>query len=66
MIFFPLYIAPGTGSMLFSLAIGIVTAGVFALRSLVIKGRFIVAGENAERTEKDKMQYANDSDDRRK
>ena len=41
MIFFPLYIDPGTGSMLFSLAIGIATAGVFALRSLVIKFKFI-------------------------
>ncbi len=39
-----LYIDPGTGSMLFSLLIGIAAAGTFALRSLFIKIRFILLG----------------------
>lgn len=65
MIFFPLYIDPGTGSMLFSLAIGIATAGVFALRSLVIKFKFIFSGGKADKTEKDKIPYVIYSDHKR-
>lgn len=44
MVFFPLYIDPGTGSMLFSLAVGILTAGVFAFRALALKLKFIFTG----------------------
>lgn len=40
----PLYIDPGTGSMLFSLSIGIATAGVFGLRALFSKLKFILSG----------------------
>lgn len=39
-----LYIDPGTGSMLFSLAIGVMTAGVFALRAFALKLKFIFSG----------------------
>lgn len=39
-----LYIDPGTGSMLFSLFIGIATAGVFGLRALFLKLKFILSG----------------------
>ncbi len=39
-----LYIDPGTGSMLFSLFIGLATAGVFAGRALIIKLKFILSG----------------------
>lgn len=44
MIFLPLYIDPGTGSMLFSLLIGIATAGIFGLRALFSKLKFIFNG----------------------
>lgn len=44
MIFLPLYIDPGTGSMLFSLAIGIATAATFAFRALFLKLKFIFSG----------------------
>ena len=46
-IFLPLYIDPGTGSMLFSLFIGLAAAGTFALRSAVIKLRFALSGGRA-------------------
>lgn len=39
-----LYIDPGTGSMLFSLFIGIATAGIFGIRTLYSKLRFIFSG----------------------
>ena len=39
-----LYIDPGTGSMLFSLFIGIATAGIFGLRALFLKLKFILSG----------------------
>lgn len=40
----PLYIDPGTGSMLLSLFIGIATAAIFGLRALFIKLQFILSG----------------------
>lgn len=39
-----LYIDPGTGSMLFSLFIGIATAGIFGIRTLYSKLRFVFSG----------------------
>lgn len=36
-LFLPLYIDPGTGSMLFSILIGLAMTSVFALRALIIK-----------------------------
>lgn len=44
MIFLPLYIDPGTGSMLFSLFIGLAAAASFGLRALILKIKFIVSG----------------------
>ncbi len=43
----PLYIDPGTGSMLFSLFIGLAAAGIFALRTAFLKIRFIISGGRA-------------------
>ncbi len=43
----PLYIDPGTGSMLFSLFIGLAAAGTFAARSAFLKLRFILSGGRA-------------------
>ena len=47
--FMPLYIDPGTGSMLFSLFIGIAATATFALRALFIKIKFILSGGKAEK-----------------
>ena len=43
-----LYIDPGTGSMLFTILIGVIGAGVYSLRMLLIKLRFILGGGKAE------------------
>ena len=43
-----LYIDPGTGSMLFTVMIGIVGAAVYSLRMLLIKLRFRLSGGKAE------------------
>ena len=39
-----LYIDPGTGSMLFTVLIGLVSAGVYGLRSSLVKLRFLLTG----------------------
>lgn len=39
-----LYIDPGTGSMLFSLFIGLATTAVFAGRALILKLKFLFSG----------------------
>lgn len=51
MIFLPLYIDPGTGSMLFSLFIGLAAVVTFSLRALVLKLKFIFSGGKSEKTE---------------
>lgn len=60
-----LYIDPGTGSMLFSLAIGVATAGVFAFRALAVKIRFILSGGKAEKLQAGKIPYLIFSDHKR-
>ena len=45
------YIDPGTGSMLFTVLIGLVSAGVYGLRSAVVKLRFRLSGGKAEGAE---------------
>lgn len=60
-----LYIDPGTGSMLFSLAIGIVTALVFALRALAVKVRFVLSGGKAKRVFAGKIPFVIYSDHKR-
>ena len=39
-----LYIDPGTGSMLFTILIGLIGAGIYSLRMLFVKIRFVVSG----------------------
>ncbi|MBD5439493.1 MAG: CDP-glycerol--glycerophosphate glycerophosphotransferase [Treponema sp.] len=60
-----LYIDPGTGSMLFSLAIGIVTTLVFALRALAVKERFVLSGGKAKKICADKIPFVIYSDHKR-
>lgn len=66
MIFLPLYIDPGTGSMLFSLAIGIVTAAAFAFRALFLKLKFIFSGGKIDaKTQSNKIPVVIYSEDKR-
>ena len=51
-LFLPLYIDPGTGSMLFSILIGLAMTSVFALRALIIKIK--TAASFGKRTKLDK------------
>jgi len=39
-----LYIDPGTGSMLFTILIGLIGAGIYSFRMLFVKIRFVVSG----------------------
>ena len=43
-----LYIDPGTGSMLFTILIGIIGASIYSIRMLIIKLRFKLSGGKAE------------------
>lgn len=60
-----LYIDPGTGSMLFSLAIGIITTLVFALRALAVKVRFVLSGGKTKKICADKIPFVIYSDHKR-
>lgn len=60
-----LYIDPGTGSMLFTLAIGIATTSVFAFRALIIKLRFILSGGKTDKLNQNKIPYLIFSDSKR-
>lgn len=59
-----LYIDPGTGSMLFTILIGIIGAGFYALRMLLIKIRFRLSGGKGEISER-KIPFVIFSDDKR-
>ena len=50
-----LYIDPGTGSMLFSIIIGIAGVLVFALRALWIKFKFVITGGRSKTTDSNTM-----------
>lgn len=60
-----LYIDPGTGSMLFSLFIGIAAAATFALRVLFLKLKFIFSGGKATDANADSIPYVIFSDHKR-
>lgn len=62
---FLLYIDPGTGSMLFSLCIGIATTLVFAFRAIAIKLRFILSGGKGGKFSASKIPYVIFSDHKR-
>lgn len=59
-----LYIDPGTGSMLFTILIGVIGAGIYSLRMLWIKLRFKLSGGKTELNQK-KTPFTIFSDDRR-
>ena len=60
-----LYIDPGTGSMLFSVFIGIVSALVFLSRKIFLKIKFFLSGGKAQKGSDSKIQYAIFSDHKR-
>lgn len=59
-----LYIDPGTGSMLFTILIGIIGAAVYSLRMLLIKIRFTLSGGKIEKNT-NKIPFVIFSDDKR-
>ena len=59
-----LYIDPGTGSMLFTVLLGLIGAAVYSLRMLLIKLRFAISGGKAE-SGSQKIPLAIFSDDKR-
>ena len=59
-----IYIDPGTGSMLFTVLIGVIGAGVYSLRMLWIKMRFIFSGGKIETNVKE-IPFVIFSDDKR-
>lgn len=62
---FSLYIDPGTGSMLFSILIGIIGVVVFFLRTALIKIKFILSGGKKAKIDKNKLPIVIFSDHKR-
>lgn len=60
-----LYIDPGTGSMLFSLFIGIAATAVFLLRAVAIKIKFLFSGGKQTAADKNCIPYVIFSDSKR-
>ena len=60
-----LYIDPGTGSMLFSILIGIIGVVVFFLRTALIKIKFILSGGKKTKIDKNKLPIVIFSDHKR-
>ena len=60
-----LYIDPGTGSMLFTILIGVLGAIIYALRELFLKFRFRITGGKALKTKDDHPSVVIFSDDKR-
>ena len=59
-----LYIDPGTGSMLFTILIGIIGASIYSIKMLLIKLRFKISGGKIE-TSSRKISFVIFSDDKR-
>lgn len=59
-----LYIDPGTGSMLFTILLGVIGAGIYSLRMLFIKIKFALSGGKAE-VDQTKIPFVIYSDDKR-
>lgn len=59
-----LYIDPGTGSMLFTILIGVIGASIYSLRMLFVKLRFRLSGGKAE-TNSQRIPFVIFSDDKR-
>ena len=60
-----LYIDPGTGSMLFSILIGVISTFVFLSRKIFIKIKFLINGGKVDNINKSKINYVIFSDHKR-
>lgn len=60
-----LYIDPGTGSMLFTIIIGAVSAGFFVLQKFKLKLKFMLSGGKARTADLDKIPFVIFSDNKR-
>lgn len=60
-----LYIDPGTGSMLFTILIGALSAAVYLFRGIFLKLRFFMHGGKAETHSNDRIPFAIFTDDKR-
>lgn len=60
-----LYIDPGTGSMLFTILIGLFGAGLYSARLLIMKIRFLMSGGKKEKNNKDRYPFVIFSDSKR-
>ena len=61
----PFYIDPGTGSMLFTILIGVLGAAIYALRDSAMKLRFYLTGGKAEKDGAERIPYAIFTDSKR-
>lgn len=59
------YIDPGTGSMLFTILIGLISAGVYGLRNAIVKARFLMSGGRQEKGADETLLIAMFSDSKR-
>ena len=59
------YIDPGTGSMLFTILIGVLSAGIYALRNSLIKLRFFFSGGRQQKKQKESSPFVIFSDNKR-
>ncbi len=59
------YIDPGTGSMLFTILVGLLGAGHYAARSALVKLRFLFSGGRAAREESARLPFVIFSDNKR-
>ena len=60
-----LYIDPGTGSMLFTLVVGLLGAGYFALRGVAVKVKFFLTGGRSATHDNKHIPYVIFADDKR-
>jgi len=60
-----LYIDPGTGSMLFTILIGLIGAAIYSLRMLFVKLRFVISGGKKVEVNKNKIPFVIFSDNKR-
>lgn len=59
------YIDPGTGSMLFTILVGVLGAGIYALRNLFMKIRFALSGGASEKANEKKIPFVIFTDSKR-
>lgn len=60
-----LYIDPGTGSMLFTILIGLIGAAIYSLRMLFVKIRFVISGGKKVEMNQKKIPFVIFSDNKR-